>query len=87
MTLPCSVLALSSKAASVRRMLAGALGWLGRNGKAVLAAGIFLGLAAPALASVFRPLLTPSVVALLAFTLMRMDLGLLGGHLKRPVPS
>ena len=68
-------------------MLAGALGWLGRNGKAVLAAGIFLGLAVPALASVFRPLLTPSVVALLAFTLMRMDLGLLGGHLRRPLPS
>ena len=68
-------------------MLASALGWLGRNGKAVLAAGIFLGLAVPALASVFRPLLTPSVVALLAFTLMRMDLGLLGGHLRRPLPS
>lgn len=68
-------------------MLAGALGWLGRHGKAVLAAGIFLGLAVPALASLFRPLLTPSVVALLAFTLMRMDWEMLAGHLARPLPS
>ncbi len=68
-------------------MLAGALGWVGRHGKAVLATGIFLGLAVPALAALFRPLLTPSVVALLAFTLMRMDWGMLAGHLRRPLPS
>ena len=65
-------------------MLAGALGWLGRHGKAVLAAGIFLGLAVPALAQLLRPLLTPSVVALLALTLMRMDWADLAGHLRRP---
>lgn len=68
-------------------MLAGALGWVGRHGKAVLAAGIFLGLAVPALAALFRPLLTPSVVALLAFTLMRMDWGMLAGHFRRPRPA
>lgn len=68
-------------------MLAGALGWVGRHGKAVLAAGIFLGLAVPALAALFRPLLTPSVIALLAFTLMRMDWGMLAGHFRRPRPA
>lgn len=79
-----SVLALSSKAASVRDMLAGALGWLGLHGKAVLAAGVFLGLAIPALAALFRPLLTPSVVLLLALTLLRMDWTVLAPHLRRP---
>ena len=43
-------------------MLAGALGWLGRHGKAVLAAGIFLGLGMPTLAAHFRPLLRLAVV-------------------------
>lgn len=68
-------------------MLAGALGWLGRHGKTVLAAGIFLGLAVPPLAEIFRPLLTPSVVLLLALTLLRMDWTALKAHLRRPLPS
>ena len=68
-------------------MLAGALGWLGRHGKTVLAAGIFLGLAVPPLAQLFRPLLTPSVVLLLALTLLRMDWAALKVHLRRPLPS
>jgi predicted Na+-dependent transporter len=68
-------------------MLAAALGWLGRHGKAALAGGIFLGLAAPPLAEHFRPALTPSVVALLALTFLRMDWAALGGHVRRPLPS
>ena len=68
-------------------MLAGALGWLGRHGKTVLAAGIFLWLAVPPLAQLFRPLLTPSVVLLLALTLLRMDWAALKVHLRRPLPS
>ena len=66
-------------------MLAGALGWLGRHGKAILAAGVFLGLAVPPLAQLLRPLLTPSVVLLLALTLLRMDWTVLSAHLKRPL--
>ncbi len=66
-------------------MLAGALGWLGRHGKTMLAAGVFLGLAVPPLAQLFRPLLTPSVVLLLALTLMRMEWTVLSGQLKRPL--
>ncbi|MBM3532884.1 MAG: hypothetical protein FJX60_07605 [Alphaproteobacteria bacterium] len=68
-------------------MLAGAFGWLGRHGKAVLAAGIFLGLALPPLAELLRPLLTPSVVALLALTFLRMDWATVAGHLRRPLPA
>ncbi len=68
-------------------MLAGALGWLGRHGKSMLAAGVFVGLAVPPLAQLFRPLLTPSVVLLLALTLMRMDWTALSGQLKRPLPA
>lgn len=68
-------------------MLAGALGWLGRNGKTMLAAGVFLGLAVPPLAQLFRPLLTPSVVLLLALTLLRMDWTLISTSLRRPSPT
>jgi BASS family bile acid:Na+ symporter len=68
-------------------MLAGAFGWLGRHGKAVLAAGIFLGLALPPLAQLMRPLLTPSVVVLLALTFLRMDWAAVAGHLRRPLPA
>ena len=68
-------------------MLAGAFGWLGRHGKAVLAAGIFLGLALPPLAQLLRPLLTPSVVMLLALTFLRMDWAAVATHLRRPLPA
>lgn len=68
-------------------MLAGVLGWFGRHGKAVLAAGIFLGLAMPALAQLFRQILTPSVVVLLALTLLRMDWAAISSHLRRPLPA
>jgi predicted Na+-dependent transporter len=67
-------------------MFAEALGWLGRNSKAMLVAGIFLGLAVPPLASLLRPLLTPAVVALLALTLLRMDWTLVRRSLRRPLP-
>jgi BASS family bile acid:Na+ symporter len=68
-------------------MLAEALGWLGRHGKAMLAAGIFLGLAVPPLAGLLRPLLTPAVIALLALTLLRLDWTLVRDSLKRPLPA
>jgi predicted Na+-dependent transporter len=68
-------------------MLAGVLDWFGRHGKAVLAAGIFLGLAVPALAQLFRQILTPSVVVLLALTLLRMDWTAISRHLRRPLPA
>jgi predicted Na+-dependent transporter len=67
-------------------MVAEALGWLGRHGKAMLAAGVLLGLVVPPLASLFRPLLTPAVVALLALTLLRLDWTLVRRSLRRPLP-
>ncbi len=54
-------------------MIGRILALVGRHAPAVLAAGVFLGLAWPDLASALAPALVPSVFLLLALALLRLD--------------
>jgi predicted Na+-dependent transporter len=49
------------------------LAWLGRRATAAIALGVFLGLALPPLASLFRPLLVPAIVLPFIVALLRLD--------------
>jgi BASS family bile acid:Na+ symporter len=61
--------------------------WLGRHGSAVIAVGVFLGLAIPPLASLLKPLLIPAIVAPFLIALIRLDWRRLGNYLTRPAPT
>ena len=60
------------------------LGSLGRHARWALPAGVFAGIALPDLATLLRPLLTPTVIGILAAALLRLDWNRLAGALKRP---
>jgi BASS family bile acid:Na+ symporter len=60
------------------------LSWMLRHATTVLAAGVFLGLAAPPLAGALRPFLFVSVFVLLATTFYRLDWRAVGGYARRP---
>jgi len=60
---------------------------LGGQGTRVLFAGVFLGLLLPDLAALARPLLTPSVIALLLATLLRVDWREMAAYSRRPLLS
>jgi BASS family bile acid:Na+ symporter len=60
------------------------LAFLGGHATQVLCIGVFLGLALPGLAAVVRPLLAPSVVALLTAALLRVDWRAMGDYARRP---
>ncbi len=60
------------------------LQFLGRHATAVMASGVFIGLAAQPLAAVLRPLIFPAVWALLMFSMMRLDAGAVMAVLRRP---
>ena len=49
------------------------LAWMGKHATALLAAGVFVGLALPDLAAVARPLLVPSILVMLVFSLLRLQ--------------
>ena len=57
---------------------------LGRHATQVLFIGVFIGLALPGLAELFRPLLAPAVVILLFAALLRVDWGDMGAYLRQP---
>lgn len=61
------------------------LSLLGGRGVTLLFAGVFFGLALPDLATLLRPLLAPTVVLLLFFSLLRVDWLNIRGHLQRPL--
>jgi BASS family bile acid:Na+ symporter len=61
--------------------------WLGRHGSAVIAVGVFLGLAFPPLASLLKPLLIPAIVGPFLIALIRLDWRRLGDYLTRPAPT
>jgi BASS family bile acid:Na+ symporter len=63
-----------------------ALAWLGRHGSAVIAVGVFLGLALPPLATLLKPLLLPAIVGPFLIALIRLDWQRLGYYLARPAP-
>lgn len=50
-----------------------ALAWMGKHATALLAAGVFVGLALPDLAALARPLLVPSILVMLVFSLLRLQ--------------
>jgi len=63
------------------------LAWLGRHGSAVIALGVFLGLAAPPLAALLKPLLVPAIVGPFLIALIRLDWQRLGHYLMRPATT
>lgn len=63
---------------------AAALAWLGRHGAGVVAASIFIGLALPPLAALFRPFVTEAIFALLCLAFLRVDPAALRGYVARP---
>lgn len=50
-----------------------ALAWMGKHATALLAAGVFVGLALPDLATLARPLLVPTIIVMLVFSLLRLQ--------------
>lgn len=68
-------------------MIARSLEFLARHATAVMASGVFIGLAWPALAAWLRPLLVPAVFLLLVAALLRQDWSALFGELRRPLQA
>ena len=60
------------------------LEWLGRYGAWALFGGVFIGLAVPPLATLFRPLLVPSVIFVLMFSLLRVQWRVISEYARRP---
>lgn len=50
-----------------------ALAWIGKHATILLAAGVFVGLALPDLATMARPLLVPTIIVMLVFSLLRLQ--------------
>ena len=63
---------------------AAALAWLGRQGTRAVAASIFLGLAAPPLAALFKPYVPEAIFALLVLAFLRVDARELRSYAMRP---
>jgi hypothetical protein len=65
-------------------LLAQALAWLGRHGTGAVAASIFLGLAVPPLAAVFKPFVSAAIFLLLMLAFLRVDARELRAHFAEP---
>lgn len=61
-----------------------ALAWLGGQGTRAIAALVFIGIAVPPLGERLKPHVTEAVFLLLCISFLRVDLGALRGHLRRP---
>jgi hypothetical protein len=61
-----------------------ALAWLGRQGTRAVAASIFVGLAVPALAVLFKPLVGPTIFCLLTLAFLRVEPNQLRDQFARP---
>ena len=61
-----------------------ALAWLGGQGTRAIAALVFIGIAVPPLGELLKPFVTEAVFLLLCISFMRVDLGALRDHLRRP---
>jgi hypothetical protein len=61
-----------------------ALAWLGRQGTRAVAASIFVGLAVPALAVLFKPLVGPTIFCLLTLAFLRVEPDALRDQFARP---
>jgi hypothetical protein len=61
-----------------------ALAWLGGQGTRAIAALVFIGIAVPPLGELLKPYVTEAVFFLLCISFLRVDLGALRDHLRRP---
>jgi hypothetical protein len=61
-----------------------ALAWLGGQGTRAVAALVFFGIAVPPIGELLRPFVTEAVFLLLCISFMRVDIGALRDHLRRP---
>src|SRR5215469_9863375 len=66
------------------RMIATALGWLGRQGTRAIAAIVFIAIALPPIDRLLKPYVTEAIFALLAIAFLRLDLALLRQQMQRP---
>jgi BASS family bile acid:Na+ symporter len=66
-------------------MLTSFLAFLNQHARLILAAGIFAGLALPALAAVLRPLVEAAVVVSLSLSMLRLDWGAVFAWGRRPL--
>ncbi len=64
--------------------MSGFLSWVNRYARALLAAGVFLGILVPVLADYLRPLLPLAVIGTLTGALLRLDWAALSAYLHRP---
>jgi predicted Na+-dependent transporter len=61
-----------------------ALTWLGSQGTRAIAALVFIGIAVPPLGDLLKPFVTEAIFLLLCVSFMRVDVGALRDHLRRP---
>jgi predicted Na+-dependent transporter len=61
-----------------------ALAWLGGQGTRAIAALVFFGIAVPPIGELLKPYVTEAVFLLLCISFMRVDIGALRDHLRRP---
>jgi BASS family bile acid:Na+ symporter len=61
-----------------------ALAWLGAQGTRAIASLVFIGIAVPPLGQLLKPYVTEAVFVLLCISFMRVDIGGLRDHLRRP---
>ncbi len=61
-----------------------ALAWLGGQGTRAIAALVFIGIALPPLGELLKPYVTEAIFVLLCISFMRVDIGALRAHLRRP---
>ena len=61
-----------------------ALTWIGGQGARALAALVFIGVAVPPLGELLKPYVTEAIFLLLCISFMRVDIGALRNHLRRP---
>src|SRR5450432_1893641 len=60
------------------------LAWIGGQGTRAVAALVLFGIAVPPLGEMLRPFVTEAVFLLLCISFMRVDIGALRDHLRRP---
>jgi hypothetical protein len=61
-----------------------ALAWLGGQGTRAIAALVFIGIAVPPIGQILKPFVTEAIFLLLCISFMRVDVGRLRDHLRRP---
>src|SRR5260370_21302475 len=61
-----------------------ALAWLGAQGTRAIASLVFIGIAVPPIGELLKPFVTEAIFLLLCISFMRVDIGGLRDHLRRP---